>query len=129
MVFAAADVDAATFKSRFLPAFKGMTKRTTSYVSSADEAIRLAHKAAQYPRAGEAGINILVVPGMDTIDVSPVDTSLIGHDYLATKAVFLDLFELLIHGKAPQERCGTPKCYFEALTLGEIKYWRFLKLN
>jgi esterase/lipase superfamily enzyme len=129
LVFAAADVDAATFKSRYLPTFKGVTKRTTSYVSSADEAMRLAHTAAKYPRAGEAGDNILVLPGMDTIDASPVDTSLIGHDYLATKAVFQDLFELLIHGKAPQERCGRPKCYFEALTRGEIKYWRFLKLE
>jgi esterase/lipase superfamily enzyme len=127
LVFAAADVDAQTFKSRYLPVFKGVAKRTTSYVSSEDQALRLAQKAAVYPRVGEAGPNLLVVEGMDTIDASPVDTSLIGHDYLATKPVFLDLFELLAHGAAPQDRCGTPKCYFEVLASGGLRYWRFLK--
>src|SRR5262249_896224 len=98
LVCAAADMDAATFKSRYLPAFKSFPKRTTSYVSANDEALRLARQVALYARVGEAGRNILVTEGMDTIDVSPVDTTLLGHDYLATKAVFRDLFELLRHG-------------------------------
>lgn len=127
LVFAAADVDAATFKNRYLPAFKRFPKRTTSYVSSNDEALRLARQVALYARVGEAGQNLLVVEGMDTIDVSPVDTSLIGHNYLATQAVFRDLFELLRYGTAPHERCGTPRCYLEMLTTGSLRYWRFIK--
>lgn len=129
LVFAAADMDAATFKSRYLPAFKSFPKRTTSYVSANDEALRLARQVALYARVGEAGRNILVTEGMDTIDVSPVDTTLLGHDYLATKAVFRDLFELLRHGTAPHERCGTPTCYLETVTSGNLRYWRLLKTD
>jgi esterase/lipase superfamily enzyme len=126
LVFAAADVDAATFRTRYVPAFRGLVKRTTAYVSAEDEALSLAQKFALYARAGEAGANILVVEGMDTIDTSPVNASLIGHDYLAVRPVFRDLFTLLANGRGPDERCGT-QCYFDTVIQGALRYWRFRK--
>lgn len=127
LVFAAADVDAATFEHRYVPAFKRFVKRITSYVSSGDEALRVARKAALYARAGEAGTDIVLVDGVDTIDVSPIDTSLLGHDYLATGKVFRDLFALLTRGAPPDERCGTPRCYFETVAKANLRYWRFVQ--
>jgi esterase/lipase superfamily enzyme len=129
-VLAAADVDASDFASQYLPAFRMLSKRTTLYVSSTDEALRLAKRLRNYPRAGEAGDSILVIEGVDTIDVSPIDTSLLGHSYLTTRPVFQDLLQLLRQGRAPTERCAiVSTCYLETLKWRNgLEYWRFLKL-
>ncbi|MEZ6079827.1 MAG: hypothetical protein R3C56_30390 [Pirellulaceae bacterium] len=47
-----------------------------------------------YPRAGESGANIVIVPGIETIDVSGIDLSLLGHSYYGDSEPMLrDLFE------------------------------------
>ena len=80
---------------------KCKARRITLYASSNDEAIKLSKKVHAYPRAGESGPDIVVVPGLDTIDVSNVDTSLLGHSYFAEKrTVISDLFYLIRDGKA-----------------------------
>ena len=59
------------------------------------------------PRAGTAGPDILVVPGLDTIDMSRVKTDFLGHSYYGDdEAVILDLLSLLWRGSPPPERCG-----------------------
>jgi hypothetical protein len=72
-----------------------------------------------------------VIDGIEIIDVSPIDTSLLGHSYLTTEPVFKDLFELLRKGGSPKERCGiSPTCYLEALKwTNGLEYWRFIKLT
>lgn len=129
-VFAAADVDSSDFASQYLPAIRSLSKRTTLYVSSTDEALHLAMKLRKYPRAGEAGDNILVIEGADTIDVSPINTSLLGHSYLTTRPVFQDLFQLFRQGTGPGERCKLAiKCYLETLKWKNgLDYWRFLSV-
>jgi len=72
VVFAAADVDADDFRTQYAPAIAKLSQRITLYVSSADRALLASQKLRQYPRAGEAGPNLLVMDGVDTIDVSPV---------------------------------------------------------
>jgi hypothetical protein len=42
-----------------------------------------------HPRAGESGENIVVLPNIDTIDVSAVDTSLMGHTYYGDNTTVL----------------------------------------
>ena len=48
--------------------------RVTLYASSSDEALALSKQVHGYPRAGESGDQLVVVPGIDTIDVSAVNT-------------------------------------------------------
>jgi esterase/lipase superfamily enzyme len=129
VVFAAADVDAADFRAQYVPAIASLAKRITMYVSAADKALLASQKLRKYPRAGEAGANMLVMEGIDTIDVSPIDTTFLGHSYLTTKPVFQDLLNLLRSGGGPGERCGSlPKCYLEALRwTNGLAYWRFIK--
>ena len=73
-------------------------------------------------RAGESGANLVVVPGIDTIDVSAVDTSLLGHTYYGdSDTVLTDMAELLRDRKPPDLRNR-----LHAMTLGALKYWKFL---
>ncbi|MGH9592082.1 MAG: alpha/beta hydrolase, partial [Bryobacteraceae bacterium] len=101
----APDIDAAEFR-RLAAAMRSKADRVTLYASSGDEALKTSEKLSGYPRAGEGGDQILVAPGMDTIDASSVDTSLLGlgHSYFADNSTILsDLFRL-IRGDAPRDR-------------------------
>jgi hypothetical protein len=47
------------------------------------------------------------VPGIDTIDVSAVDTDLIGHVYYGdNRSVLTDISELFRSARPPEERFG-----------------------
>ena len=75
-----------------------------------------------YPRAGESGKNMVVVPGIDTIDVSEIDTSLLGHTYYGDNdTVITDIVQLLHESKPPNLRDRLR----EAMLNGN-KYWVFL---
>jgi esterase/lipase superfamily enzyme len=97
VVLMAPDIDAAQFKQLANEIQKSAT-RITLYASSKDEALKLSTVYAGYPRAGQGGDDIVVVPGIDTVDASLVDTSLIGfsHQYYADNGTVLsDLFYVL----------------------------------
>lgn len=120
IVLTAPDIDAGVFKNLALAVQKG-AERTTLYASSNDVALNASKKIHGYPRAGEAGPNLTVVDGIDTVDVSAVDTSLIGHGYYAdNRSVITDLFELLGLRKPPRDRFHLRERKRDGLT-----YWEF----
>lgn len=121
VAFLAPDIDAELFK-RTIKQIAAKATRMTLYASSRDGALALAQRVAGYQRAGQSGDQIVVVPEMQTIDVSEVDTSLLGlnHSYLADNTTIMsDLFTLL-KGQPPQERFGLVPLAVPAGT-----YWRF----
>jgi len=76
-----------------------------------------------YPRAGEAGEALTIVEGVDTIDASLVDTSLVGlrHSYFGEKRSILnDMFNLIVQQLAPDQR-------FDLQAAGDAlrKYWSY----
>jgi esterase/lipase superfamily enzyme len=81
VVLAAPDVDAGEFRNRYAPALAQVARRVTLYASSNDQALVASTKIHGYTRAGLSGEHLVVAPGLDTVDVSPIDTSLIGHSY------------------------------------------------
>ena len=96
LVFAAPDIDAGKFRDVVGPAMAPLAKQVTLYASANDEALRLSKQAHGYPRAGDTGDSLVVVSGIDTIDVSQVDTTLLGHSYYGDNiSVLEDLFHLL----------------------------------
>jgi len=106
VVFAAPDVDAETF-SHIAAAFRHQAERFTLYSSSRDLALKASHIFHGYPRAGDAGDDLVVINGIDTIDASLADTSLIGlrHSYFGAKRSILnDIFALVQHGHGPTHR-------------------------
>jgi esterase/lipase superfamily enzyme len=119
----APDVDADTFRRDLAPAIVNAAGRVTLYASSNDEALIASRKVHGYRRAGESGDTMVVVPGVDTVDVSEVDTSFIGHSYYGSNSTVLaDLFELMQGSKPADQRK-----WLHSMQLGAMKYWKFLR--
>ena len=123
IVLAAPDVDAEVFRRDLAPEIVKTGRRVTLYASSNDQAL-IASKTFHggYPRAGDSGDNLMVIPGIDTIDVSDVDKSVLGHSYLGDNLfVISDLVQLLRNASPPAERPG-----LNIRHLGDLIYWGFL---
>ena len=123
VILTAPDVDAEIFKRDIVPAIVKTTDRVTLYASSNDKALASSKQVHGSPRAGESGENLVVVPGIDTIDVSAIDTSLFGlnHSYYGSNdTVLADLFTLLHEAKPPAQRH-----WLHARMADALPYWEF----
>ena len=81
LVMAAPDVSVSDFRHRYVPSARKLAESITLYASSRDRALIASTEIHGHNRAGLAGENLVVMEGLDTIDVSEIDTSLIGHSY------------------------------------------------
>ena len=94
----------------------------TLYASANDAALLASKKLQTYRRAGDTSDGVVVVSGIDTVDVSAVDTTFVGHsDYGDNTSVISDLFLLLSQDLPPPKRprlrpAGNPSS----------RYWRFV---
>ena len=121
IVLTAPDVDADNFRL-LAQAVQTLGERTTLYASANDEALTLSRRYQGYQRAGDVNPNIVIVPGLDSIDVSAVDTSLLGHSYYGDNtSVISDIARLLRTGFPPERRCG-----LQATTTPTTRYWSFV---
>ncbi len=100
---AAPDVAHKTFKNK-ATAYQSIADRTTLYISNKDKALLLSNRIHQNSRTGFSP-PVTIVPGIDTIDVSNVDLSLVGHGYcMADRDVLHDMYDLLADNKDPSDR-------------------------
>src|SRR5439155_85568 len=105
IVLTAPDIDAEIFKTQIAPSVARMAQRVTLYASSHDQALKLSKEINGYPRAGDSGEGLVVVKGVDTIDVSAADTSLLGHSYYGdSDPVLADIWDLIKCAKSPNLR-------------------------
>ena len=121
VVLTAPDIDAEVFLS-LAEQIRRTAGRVTLYASQNDQALDLSRRLHAYPRAGQAGKGLVTVPGIDTIDVSQVDSSFEGHFYYAdNRSVISDLVALIREGKPPHERS-----LLQQIQEGARSYWRLL---
>jgi esterase/lipase superfamily enzyme len=103
IIFAAPDVGTKVFRD-LAKAHQALADKTTLYLSSRDRAVKssaILHKGA---RAG-FWPPVTVVDGIDSVDVTNADLSLLGHGYYgAAEAVLYDMHELLLHNAQPVNR-------------------------
>jgi esterase/lipase superfamily enzyme len=120
LVLVAPDIDTEIFKND-LPVLLKSAKRITLYVSENDKALALSHDIHGYPRLGEAGENLTILEGIDTIDISASGKRrLSGHIYhIFNPAVIDDLTILLETGKPASTRPG-----LQASSWNGIPFWR-----
>jgi esterase/lipase superfamily enzyme len=105
IILAAPDVDAEVFRNDLAPALTKAGKRVTLYASSKDMALKASKEVHGYPRAGDAADGILVMPGIDTIDASNVDDSMLAHSYFVESIpVIRDIANMLRKGQSTTER-------------------------
>lgn len=117
----APDIDAEVFHNDIAPQITGIGRRLTLYASTRDKALQLSKKLHNYPRAGDLSDVVTIAAGIDTIDVSAVDTSFLGHSYFAeNRSVIADLFALVRKDAAPSERFG-----MRPMTSVGRRYWQF----
>ena len=120
VVFAAPDVDSDVFVQR-AQKFIGQADRYTLYVSENDRALAMSQRFAKYPRAGQGGSAILIMDGVDTIDVSDLDVGLIGHSYIGThRSLISDFYYMVNQDCHPGSRFG-----LAPVTTSTGTYWVF----
>lgn len=107
VILAAPDIDAVVFKRDIAPKLMGPSRNVTLYASSNDKALQASKKIHGYQRAGETGTGLVIVPGMDTIDASSLDTSLVGHSYYGdNRSIISDMYYLLKAQLPASQRSG-----------------------
>jgi len=122
LVLTAPDIDTEIFRTQIAPRILGVGPRVTLYASDNDSALNASRRlSAGYRRLGQAGNEILVLPGMDTVDASKVKTDLLGHSYFGdSDTVISDLFRLIRDRKKPAERG-----LLQQVQTSAGPYWRF----
>jgi esterase/lipase superfamily enzyme len=118
IVLAAPDIDRDVFLD-LANQMKQQREHLTLYASSHDNALLASKGVHGTPRAGDTAVGITVADGVDTIDVSNVDSSLLGHSYYGdNRSIISDLY-YLIRG-IPLPRFGLKEAAFKG-----HKYWIF----
>lgn len=124
VVLAAPDVDASAFRERYAPAVVSLAKQVTLYASSDDLALVASTKVHGYTRAGLAGEKLMAIPGVQTVDVSGIDPSFLGHSYYGSSPLLIkDLRALVELGYAASDRSWLEKILIPPQDAG----WTFRK--
>jgi esterase/lipase superfamily enzyme len=118
IILAAPDVDADTFR-QLANAYSAVANRTTLYVSRRDRAVGASRWLHDFQRAGLMP-PVVVLRGIDTVNVTDVDLTWLGHGYVASaRAVLADIHALIKQGLPPEKRMGLRQSRNER---GEL-YW------
>jgi esterase/lipase superfamily enzyme len=118
IILAAADVDTGLFK-QMCGAYGQVADRTTLYVSGRDRAVEASRWRHQYPRVGLLP-PVVIAPGIDTIAVTNIDMTLLGHGYIAgARDVLKDIYDLITQNLSPNSRFGL----HPAFTAKGERYW------
>lgn len=124
IILTAPDIDAEIFVRDIAPKIVGSNTAITLYASSADKALILSKRFHGYPRLGDAGARPVIIPGIETIDATTVDTSFLKHSYYAeTQSVLSDMFYLIRQGLRAKERFALETVN----TPDGQEYWKFRK--
>ncbi len=96
IILAAPDIDARVFREQLAPALRQAGRQVTLYASSEDLALKASRQVNGAPRAGDTSEGVVLVDGVDTIDVSGVDQSVLAHSYfMESDKVMEDIREML----------------------------------
>lgn len=121
IILAAPDIDAAVFKNVIAPALTKYNNPVTLYVSSNDLALYMSCKLSAYPRAGQAGEAMTILPGVDTIDATNVNCGIFKHSYFGESPdVLSDISTIIKFNKRAKDREGLTQ-----LRRGDDFFWEF----
>ncbi len=122
LVLIAPDIDTEIFKQE-LEGIRNGVNRITVYVSENDKALKLSNEVHGYPRLGQAGKNLMVPPGVDTIDISLMNSKrLSGHLYHLFSTQVIEDLKLLLHSGEPPE--NRPR--LQIRNMDGLRYWQMV---
>lgn len=101
VVLAAPDVDGGELSNRYLPTIVPSVQRVTLYTSSNDKALIVSSAIHGANRAGVDNPQSLIFRGVETVDVSPIDTGLLGHSYYGENPELIKDLQALVELNQP----------------------------
>jgi esterase/lipase superfamily enzyme len=120
VVLAAPDIDAKIFREEIATKITSRAKRVTLYTSQTDLALIASRYFNTSSRIGDSSDGPPLYPGIETIDATAVDSSLLGHSYYGSNVTVLeDIANLL------QNRSVTDRSYLSLQTATNPPYWSF----
>lgn len=122
LVLASPDIDRNIFTGQVLPHVGNslIARRVTLYASSRDWALTMSSilRSNAVPRAGQGGPRLIVAEGLDSVDASEIDSSIVNHSFfMDAEPLLRDVFGLLVRGLEPSLRG------LERANLGDLPYW------
>jgi len=121
LVLAAPDIDTDVFVHQIAPNLVAIGAPVTLYASSTDRALTISELIHGGPRAGDAGQNLVLLDGIETIDVTNVDTDLTGHSYVGDRrSILSDLYYIIQGDMRANKRFG-----LSHKTRNGSEYWTF----
>ncbi len=100
-VLIAPDIDAEIFRRDYGPQLVAAGLSITMYVSSNDKAMASSGTLNGYPRAGDSSAGPLILPGIETIDASETNSSILGHSYFEQSEVASRDIAVLLNERKP----------------------------
>jgi len=123
IVMIAPDIDADVFRRDIAPRLARTGIHVTLYASGNDRALMASKLFHGYTRAGEAGEDLVVVEGIETIDASETSGGLLGHSYFSEDhRIMEDIFALLQGGQRADNRFN-----LRAVEVDGQRHWQFRK--
>lgn len=105
VILAAPDISTRIFRDQIAPKLAKKAMRYTLYASSKDAALILSAKFQKGQRLGQSGNNLFVLKGIDTIEASNIDTSMLGHSYYGDeRELIFDMYHLIENNVSPDHR-------------------------
>lgn len=126
IMLAAPDIDAKVFREKIAPKLASVAERVTLYASSKDVALIISNFINNGRRAGDSEPNIVLTSRIDSIDVSKVDTSLLGHSYYGSNETVITDMKSVIKKTDPDRR---PFLEPKENQKDKRKYWFFNPLK
>ncbi|NTV05378.1 MAG: alpha/beta hydrolase [Chlorobiaceae bacterium] len=121
LILTAPDIDAETFKRDIGPALAASGARVTMYVSRKDKALKLSKRLHTFKRTGDSNEGAIIIPGIETVDASNVDTGVLGHSYHSdSRTVLSDIYYILNKDLKADERFS-----LQPLNISDGRYWKF----
>jgi esterase/lipase superfamily enzyme len=122
VVLAAPDVDRDVF-AQLAKQIARPSNRLTLYVSSSDQALLVSHKLFHTQRRAGESAQPVVLPDMDTIDVTGVNADMFGHSYYGDSgSVLSDLVHIF-------KDEGVPRSGLSRATDARPVYWLLRPIN
>jgi esterase/lipase superfamily enzyme len=116
-VMAAPDVYSLEMKNNLKKISEGV-KHVTIYASQTDQALLLSNVFHQDYRVGLFEHNPFIATGMDTIDATAVDTSMLGHSYYVESSTVAGDISRFLSGARPAQRP-----HLEEKSVETFNYW------
>ena len=130
IILAAPDVDRAAFE-RIAPRIRSLATGVTLYASSSDKALQASARfVSGRPRAGDvpATTGPVIVPGVDTIDVSDASTNFLAlHHTDFAERVHLLRDILVLFQKPVRPPDARSNYLFAPVKRNDAIYWRYLR--